>query len=143
MPSDRVDQNVAHRVRRYVKAWGPGLELVAILHMHYWPHGGDDDVEVIVKTDAAKATRVRRPRRGSPIRCEVALTDEQVARLCETIEAVSAWDLRDQSAPVRDGRMARVGLADGQRSNAFSAHMPRGPHKQLVYELLALVPLEE
>ena len=137
---------LAQRLEQLIKSWDPDVELIALLRLAHLPHGSREEVELIVRKNSATARRTHRPRYYSPkedIRqAEVAVPAHQITDLRNALEKLSAWELPDQKSSVRDGTRAKVGLADGSRSHAFSAHMPRGDHLVVIQRLLALAPME-
>ena len=140
---DRRHPSVARRIRRHRRSWDPDVEWIALVRVARRPHGSTEEVELIVRSQGAVATWMRRPRHDCAAtdvqRAEVAVPAETVAGLRRTLEALSAWERPDQRSDARDGTWAEVGLAEASRSHAFTAHMPRGAHRALIEKLLALV----
>lgn len=125
--------------------------LVLVARARYLPHGGQDEITLRLTPQAGHVERRRTPRSTPPRHLERSLSAAECERLLATLHPRDLWQLTDECAPIRDGLVVDLALAQADRVHALhlvhsiglsSGHAP-SPLFELWLLLHDLLPLDE
>jgi hypothetical protein len=119
----------------------PNNTTICALEGYYLPHGGKDEMWMVLTPSGGTISRIRSPYRGKAISVARSLNGDESSAISNDLERLGAWNLSHFKQPVMDGWPCAIALAEGKRLHSIQTHNPVGKHLQLIEYILELLPI--
>lgn len=123
----------------------PDGSLICALECRYLPHGGKDEVWIILTAQhGGNIKRVRSLYLGETVEHSRQCEEEESARIRRKLRELGVWSLGDfEGATVIDGRPCAIVLAEAQTIRSIQATNAEGEHLRLIEYILGLLPMDD
>lgn len=121
----------------------PDGTLICALESRHLPHGGQNEVWIVLNPGGGYASRTRITYEGEEIKIDRQLNGAEALHIRRGLERVGAWSLSDYECLVMDGSSYTVAMAVGAQLHVIQMLNPEGEHLELANYIMALLPLPD